>query len=326
MANLFATVGLKNVSTGDPTIWVNDIPGISSELATALRTSDAPAALAVWEKVQRLGLEKLTSLIENDLSKSADFVYSRSQSGQLTGKPDLMMSRPNSYLGWQIVATVRDNEELFIDTLSLEAGINEAVDRVVKVYDARGRELFSKTVTIQPDYNEIAIGYATRSRFGFDALLFVGIDGNGLALSILGDGQEWSDNTVGLTPAYMAIDGGHAWAQVISDSSAGVKIKASIRRSLSDVIARYADRLGWAYAYVCASLLLSEKLASPNFNLYTNTNRAFTEEQIPVLMDEAVTRIRPIARDMLKELNRVEAVTPKADRPFDAGYSVDSYC
>lgn len=328
MSNPFTTVGLKNVSTGTPapTIWVNDIPGISSELAAALCTSDAPAALAVWEKVQRLGLEKLTSLIENELSKSADFRYDITRTTLPASGGEQQIDPSTAYIGVLLTVPFAPYQEVYLDYIALSSLGTETIDDVLLVVvDLNtGGILYDAKINIEPGYNGIdLVKYFPMSPTGQDSKLFVGVRCDALTLLAFGQ-QQWAtqDSRYVLKPVYYPI--GHGKLTYGNPFSAA-GVQATVRNSLAGVIKRYADRLGWAYAYVCASLLMSEKLASPNFNLYTNTNRAFTEEQIPALMDEAVTRIKPIARDMLKELNRVEAVTPKGDRPFDAGYSVDSF-
>lgn len=329
MSNPFTAVGLKNVSpaTPAPAIFVNDIPGVSSELATALKTADAPAALAVWEKVRRLGLDKLSSMVENELSKSADFVYSRSQSTVWMGKPDRATISMSSLLqGVRFTVDYQPYLQLNVDGLFAE--ISTAATLPIVIIDLKRKAIIATTAQAVREAGEV--GCSELSGLTFDVPmhgldLFIGIDPAGLTLTELG-GPADSPTGTGLTMTTGGQIVGNLTESGFFPTDTRVWFSTTLRNSFPGLIRRYADRLGWAYAYVCASLLMSEKLASPNFNLYTNTNRAFTEEQIPALLNEAVTRVRPIARDMLKELSRTDTVTPKADGPYDAGYSVDSYC
>ena len=329
MSNPFTnTVGLKGLTTPEPAVLVNDLPGISTELVTALSNTDFADAAAVWAKVQRAALDKLRNMVEGQLSRSADFRYVSERTDRLTGKPTNMILLPAPvYRGMVIQAAIANNSELFISRLLVDSASVADVSTVIKAFSGSGKELFSMDVVVTPDTNAFTLNFGTRSNFGGNALAFVGIDCTNLELRVLGDGQLWNCGfedfmldavTAPTTGPFRQID-------LVDTDTTVVMLEADVRRSLMEVIGRYADRLTWAYAHVCGSLLMAEKLGSANVNLFTNTNRNFTEDREAKFMDEAGVLVKPIARDMLKELVRSNAVSDVADRPFDSGYSNASF-
>lgn len=163
MTNPFATtVGLKGVTTGSPIAWINDLPGLSTELVAAVADAedeavdDADGTKTTWARVQRLGLEKLLSMIEGELSKSADFQYIGTQTGDLIGDaPGIIQLASANYVGFLIMAPIKTADELYIKRFFVDSAMEEPVDTTIKVFNAAGIELASKVVTVEPDYNEL---------------------------------------------------------------------------------------------------------------------------------------------------------------------------
>lgn len=326
MTNPFeTTVGLKGVTPGNPVVIINDIPGISTELVTAMSNDDAVDAAEVWAKVQRHGYEKLVSGIESELSKSADFQYMGVKTGDLTGDYTGLIIVPEAkYIGYSMVCPVASNDELILKSLSLDCANEQDVSTTIKVFTATGKELISVPVTVKPDFNDLLINFVVPTHFGKKAILFVGIDATNLILRTLGTGQTLGEPcslAYGLDAAAMDVASAHNVGATVHQQSTGVMLNAYVRRSLADVVTRYAERLMWCYANICASLLMTQKLGNDNVNLFTNTNRAYTEEREAKLMDEAMMLVKPVARDILKELSTKQQVVDKADRVFDPGYS-----
>lgn len=329
MTNPFLNlVGLKGVSgEPEPAVLVNDLAGISTELVTGLSNTDYADAAALWGKIQRTGLDKLRNIVEAELSRSADFRYVSERTDRITGEPTNMVLLPAAvYRGMLVQAPIGANDELFISRLLVDSADVVDVATVIKVFSGSGKELFSLDVTVKPDTNAFALNFGVRSNFGGYGLAFVGIDCTSLNLRVLGDGQTWDCGHL----AFMldAVTANVAFVNpfnLTNTDSATVMLEADVRRSLLETIGRYADRLTWAYAHVCGSLLMAEKLGSSNVNLFTNTNRNFTEDREAKFMDEAIILAKPIARDMLKELSRVSAVIDRTERPFEGGYSSGSF-
>lgn len=328
MTNPFeTTVGLKSVTSGNPAVWVNDIAGIETELVSALSNADTPSAITVWQKVQRAGLDKLRSLVEGELSKTVDFRYISEKTGDLTGDASgVVVARP-AYYGYQIGATVNLTDVLYQNTIALYSVSESDVTTTIKVINADGEILNSTSVTVKPGYNELLINYEVKPRFKSALNVFVGIDISGLSLQAVAEGQCWdTGNTLfSMTPASVPVSGSFASTNWVTEPVTTLRLLAMVRRNLFDVITRYADRLQWAYAYVCGSLLMAEKLGSSRVNLFTNTNREWSELKEAKFMDEATMLVKPVAREMIKELAAKQVVVDKTEQPFDPGYTQSGF-
>ena len=340
MTNPFDThIGLKGVTPESPapSVWINDLPGMSTELVEAVAdsedfaTDDATGINATWARAKRLGLERLRSLIEGELSKSADFQYIGTRTGNLTGPTsDLLILPSAAWTGYSVAASVGTEDELLIKSLSLDSASVGSVTTSLSVFGPKGETLFTKEVTVQPGYNELLVDHAVRSRFGRLVAVFVGINTSALTLRTLGVGQDWQchvedHNDIGfsLEPAISAVGSINNVASLIVQGSTGTMLNAMVRRSLMEVIGRHVDRLSWGYAHLVASVLMTEKLASPNVNLFTNTNRLFTEELRTDLVADAKAMITPVARGIIAELRPTKAM--KVDKEFVQGYYSDGF-
>ncbi|GAB4023227.1 hypothetical protein GCM10028808_73020 [Spirosoma migulaei] len=329
MENPFdSTVGLKGVTSPEPAVLVNNLTGITTQMVAALINPDNSSTAAIWASIKSQALDKLRNIIEGELTKSADFQYIRTRTGDLIGEAsDSVIAASAVYAGYIVTAPIKATDELWLNSFAVNSASLTDVTTTIKVFSASGKELFSKTVTVKPDYNELSIGYGVRSQFGRSATVFVGIDTTNLPLTVQGTGQEWlgCDSSFDLASASASVAGPYAVVGLAHKTSTAFMLDAVIRRSLLDVIASYESRLQWAYANVCGSLLMGERRGSTNVNLFTNTLRDTVEELEAKFMDEAILLAKPIARDMLKELAVKNVVTDKADRPFDPGYRVDGF-
>lgn len=325
------TVGLKGVQPDNVSfsVWINDLPGMSTELVSAIADSedesqdDPTGVKATWTRVCRLGLETLSTMLEGELSKSADFSYIGDRTGDMVeGESELILLPSAQYHGYSVMWNIGYGDELFLKDILLDSASEQPVNTTIKVFSVSGKELFTKDVTVNPEVNRIDIGYSHKVQLGRDMFFFVGVDCTELSLRSLGSGQCIGGVTNSMQPARMAVSGLHKLGDTTAAETSGILLNAFIRRSLIDQIAKYEDRFRWAYAYVVGSLLMTEKLASPNINLFTNTNRMFTEEHRVELMDEAKKKVCPIARDIIKALRPTPALqqpNPDDQRGYYSG-------
>lgn len=339
MINPFDTlVGLKGITPDSPapTVWINDLPGMSTELVSAVAdsedfaTGDLAGVAATWTRAKRLGLERLRAMIEGELSKSADYQpMGRKTSTEPAGEPSAIIILPTAERkGYLLKALATGDDEVYLKSLSLDSVNIVDVTTTISVYDATGKQLHTKTVTVKPGYNELVIDFAARSQFGRSLLLFVGIDMGGLSLRTIGTGQDWScadgyDASFDLDPVSCGLATTPNLGNLSYLTTTGLLLNAYVRRSLHDAITRHVDRLSWGYAHIVGSILMSEKLASPNVNLFTNTNRLFTEEYRDELLKDARSLVMPVSRTMITELRPTKAM--RADSEFQQGYYPDGF-
>ena len=332
MTNPFQTlVGLKTVADSGASVLVNDLPGISTELAGALTNGDNTNAAAVWAKVQRGALDKLRSLVETELSKSADFRYKLAETTVWEAKPV-----PLSYtgdvatpglVGARFTVPYLRYRQLTVEGFFANiVGVGN-VPVPVKVVDLSRGVLLKNVAVFRPAGLEPMTPLTALTLeiplTGLD--VFVGIDATGLTLTELGGAAKDLTGDSNSSMTCGTLFNATSLGTLFSKADTRVWPVAYVGYSLLSVISRYADRLLWAYANVAGSLLMAEKLGSSNMNLFTNTNRDFTEDREAKFMDEAVNQVKPIARDILKELAPTDAVTPATEQPFDVGYRTSGF-
>lgn len=322
------TVGLKGVTSPEPALLINDLPGISTELVSGLSNADKSTAGDVWDRVQPPALNKLASIIKNELSKSADFMYEAARTVEpesLSASPVALQAAPN-LVGVLLRVPFSPYSELAVLSFACYSLSLTAVTTTLYVYDAvSGVQLTTGSVVVQPGYNELTTVTKAANLTMGGLKWFVGIDASNLILQELGTSETgWS-----ISQSQYSVDCGTI--PLASSKTAANFVYsycygwagASIRCSLDKVMAKYADQLQWAYANVCGSLLMAEKLGSSNINLFTNTNRDFTEDREAKFMDEAVMLAKPVCRTIIKEL-RATPVT-QTDPEFQGGYFVGGF-
>ncbi len=324
MANPFTSiVGLKSVTSPVPAVLVNDLTGISTELVSALSNADSASATTVWAKIQRNAYTKLSSMIEGELSKSADFQFEFAhttppQPGESLG----LVSISSVLQGMALAVPYQEYTAVQITELRVWSMTAGPVATTAYLYNLTSGELISsQPVSIPFGYTVVPVSFTIPPRFG-GLDLYVGIDASGLTIQELGGASaSWSnsDSAYVLTPGVLPSTGYHNRG-AFTPGNCRVWVNASVSCSLPDVIARYTDRLLWAYANICGSLLMAEKLGSSNVNLFTNTNRTFTEDREAKFMDEAMMLVKPVCRTMIRELAQTPVLINNDTGPFDAGY------
>lgn len=337
-------VGLHPVSEpAGCTVWLNDLPGLPGELTRSVAgpadktTGNPTGALATFQRLQRLAYEKLISLIEAELSKSADFRYELARIEPVADASDMPgVTVPlTGMLGVTVQVPARmPYSELYLSSLWVQvvgAGVpNWSLASTLRVLDAAtGRELYSRAVTLTAGLNTLTMDYTQAMLRGQPAGITVGLDvPAGLVVVPLSPAViDWYTPGGLTSPDYesavVLLTGGVNSSLLPPGGLISLDIRH--RCGLDRVVSAYSERLTWAYAYLLGSALMTEKLASPNLNLFTTTNRAFTEELETRFGAEGVTRIKPVTRDILKELTALPEPAVQRDAMFQPGYYGQSF-
>ena len=326
MTNPFTPyVGLRGLTADPMPVWVNDLPGLSTELVAAVGKDDQSVA-ETWTRIGNLALEKLISLIESELSKSGQFQHTVASSTIWNPKTAPAIVGPTSRLqGVRITVPYGSYRRVVIDgfyaqlttaaTLPLSV-INLATGGVIStqsIAQGAGSQPFTTVKQIAIDvpmtgldlFVGVDLGTATVTELGGSARAMTGCSGAAMTTGSLATGN--------FSPAGFEASDTRIWFAV------------EVGHSLAAVVSRYAPDLKWAYGYLIGAMLMTDKLASNRINLYTNTNRQYTEELEGKMMVEVRDRLKPLVRRMLSEMNAADTASPVvADADYQAGYYTQS--
>ncbi|WP_138993989.1 hypothetical protein [Larkinella sp. C7] len=315
-------VGLKGIATADS--YVNDLPGLSVELVDALTSEsddeeDVPA-LEVWNRIHNAAFDRLESEIVGCLSADSTFTSLIARTCEVEPIDGLPTTPVAQYEGVHIRTPTSPNSRVRLMNLVFMAEINANVTATLIVADTRrGTVLKHQEVIVVPGVNIIPIGYDYPLPILETPQLFVGINAEELAFLPLSP-ATWSVTSTAyhIEPAYFA---------GITTLGLGIPnyfyLEAEHQRTITSVIPRFADQLRLAYMYLCGSLLMTEKLGSVNFNLFTSTNRDFTIEQEEKLMKDFKSAVKPVARLIKQHLLASGNLQRASDT--ESGYEEGSY-
>ncbi|ARK13033.1 hypothetical protein A6C57_23340 [Fibrella sp. ES10-3-2-2] len=320
MTNPFASfVGLRGIATDVP-VWVNDLPGMSSELINAVRKDDQSAA-ETWQRINRLAMTKLRSMLENEFNRSGEFVHTVATTSVWSQKDvtDTVVS-PAKLQGQRFTVPYSPYRQLIIQSLNANVASSGPVTLPVKIIDLKQGVLLEEREVVRKggygSYSPLGIKIPV-DMYGLD--VFVGVDASALTLVEMGGAAvSMTGNCGTMTTGEQVASNPTAAGFTATDTR--VWIAATVSNSLDAIIEGYASDLADTYAHLVAASLLTDKLASNRINLYTNTNREYTEELEVKTSDEAKTLLKPLARRILTDLNAAPAAIVVADPDDQPGY------
>lgn len=309
-------VGLRGNGTAQS--YVNDLPGISTELVAALENSDATEVSDVWNRVHAAAYDRIQSEIEAQLS--GDNTYSPTIAKTMEPQPlDGAIDPTDEYQGVALSVPPVSNSRVKLINLVFMADIASSVTAEVIVMDLKRtphREIQRKNYLILPGVNRLPV----EINYNIDLLdtpnLFVGIHIGELRLIRLSL-PAW--NKPGYRISSASYFGGIA---SVNAPEAYVYLEAEHQRTITATLPRFAEQLRFAYLNLCAHLLLTEKLSSSNFNLFTNTNRLATQEMADKHGEDFLRLLKPVARLIRNYL--LEGGNLNADPEDNQGYYVES--
>lgn len=321
MTNPFASiVGLRGLNNEPRSLFVNDLPGISTELVTALRKDDQTVA-DTWVRINSLAMVKLASMLELELNKSGEFKHTVAQSNGWSFLDGPALIGPSTRLyGCRLQAPSTPFGCLMIE--GLYADLTDDQDLEVKIVDMRtGTVLDSQSIAMHAgafNLNPVVLSLPVGMQ-GLD--VFVGCAVSGTFNELGGAAANMisaAANSITQTSGSLAAN--NLTATGFQSGNTGIWVSLSVVRSIDALISRYADALKWSYAHLVGSLLMSDKRASTRINLYTSTNLEYAAELEDKLLCEARDLLKPIARRILSDLDNVPGPVVQADSEVQVGY------
>ncbi|UHG91751.1 hypothetical protein [Spirosoma oryzicola] len=328
-------VGLRGVDTVTHA-WVNDITGISTELVSDLaQPSDifgsisqiADPTTAVWEGVHREAYEKLVTEIKLQLSENYDFapVIVRTAQPQ-RAKPSETVAGP-FLVGSIATIPYLENATINLNALTVfvvptgSGSPNQTAMASVRVYDMDSQAMFySAPHEFRFGANTIQLNQPYRTLFLEPLRLGVFVDVSQMWLSELR--LDW-----GKCEGDYLLEGARMLNTVatIDAEKTYVSLDIEVVRSIEPMLTRYAKEMANAYRYLCGSLLMTEKLATPNLSAFTLSNVQMTERLESKLFDDFKRALRPTVRLLSNELQQQQSLTIPLATPNETTIIYGSY-
>ena len=300
-------IGLKGCTTGEPLsgLYINDYPGMSSELLDKIATPEQASYVGMWNSAQSVSYVRLKRDVQAALFTSAE-----AQLDQV-----LFQTRKQFVQQWQQVQTVPAEAILKGAFVSIQ-GSKYLSLRVKQIYiynagapvnnidwyiyqTQDGKLLDSGTVDLVEGMNYVPVNNEFFS--DFDKInIMVAVDCTNLPTTT-GMFTDWGWNQMDIECAtrftYLWRNGwsifpvtaplgygfGDSWSQ--DSSQSGIYIDAQLLCSLDSFICQQQEFLLDAWANLLCYQILWQKVASPRANYFSQGNREFTERAMATFLD-----------------------------------------
>jgi hypothetical protein len=300
-------IGLKGCTTAAPLsgLYINDYPGMSSELLDKIATPEQVSYVGMWNSAQAVSYVRLKRDVQAALFTSAE-----AQLDQV-----LFQTRKEFVQQWQQVQVV-PAEAILKGTFVSIQGSKYLSMRVKQIYifnagppvngidwyiyqTQDGKLLESGTVDLVEGMNYIQVNKEFYS--DFDKLnIMVAVDCTNLPTSTgMFSDYGWAQmdlecasrftylwrNGWSIFPvtAPLGYGFGDSWSQ--DNSQSGVYIDAQLLCSLDSFICQQREFLLDAWANLLCYQILWQKVASPRANYFAQGNREFTERAMATFLD-----------------------------------------
>jgi hypothetical protein len=301
-------IGLQGCTADAPLsgIYINDYPGMSSELMEKIATPEQASYIGMWNSAQAVAYLRIKRDIQLALFQSAE-----AQLDQV-----LFQTSKNFVQQWQQIQTVPQEAILKGAFVSIQGSkylslrikqlfVYNAGSTVVTacpwyIYQTQdGKILDQGTYDMQPGMNYVPINNEFYS--DFDKInIMAAVDCTNLETTT-GMFIDWGWNQMDLECAtrftYLWRNGwsifpvtaplgygfGDSWSQ--DNSQSGIYMDAQLLCSLDSFICQQKEFLVDAWANLLCYQILWAKVASPRANYFSQGNREFTERAMATFLD-----------------------------------------
>jgi hypothetical protein len=296
-------VGLRGVAMPIPEsdIYLNELPGMSTELVHEIATDEELNYVGVWADVQNRAFRRFKNDLINSLFdfKYADFKSITYQTKRLlkSQRNPINIPADGEWRGVYFTLPESRYTDFRVNEVYLFSQTAGPITTTMKVWDMNdGTELLSKTITIIQGLNVIPISQVFDLKYRVFEL-FVGIDcTNIITIETLNDYYYWynsQDQACG--SVCRAGFGGYAYGflQVIPSSlditlpvsydnlnktglGKGVVVSAEILCSIDQFICENKHHFQQSLVYLLGAEMLMQKMATYRLNYFASTNLELT--------------------------------------------------
>lgn len=294
-------IGLKNCNlpTPDSGDYINELPGMSTELVDKIANSEQINFVGVWNDVQKNAFRRLkddTINLMYEYIKFNSIIYQtrrllKSQVNQL-----IQVDKNPNYTGiYQQVPESKYAEYRLNGAWVYSRQDN--INTTFNVWDVNdGEEVFTKDVNLRFGLNYIEIGQVFPMKYRI-LEFFMGIDTTDFdSIQTLNDYYYWYNNDMACAAqssfGYGALRGVFMFYPATYDPNSdlqysniiktgighGVTVDAEIRCSIDQFLYDNREFLKTSLVYLLGAEMLLHKLASPRLNFYTGSNLEQTNE------------------------------------------------
>lgn len=298
-------VGLKYCTAETPVsnLWVNQLPGMSTELLDNIANSEQVNFIQVWDDIQERSYVKIKNDLINLLSDQVKFnsvVYQTRKLLKAQRNP-VTVAMSDKYTGIYFMLPESRYSQLRLNEIYVYSF--QTVSSVVKVWDVNdGVELYSKDINLVPGLNTIDISKAFDLKYRVQEY-FIGVDTSGFdSIQTLNDYYYWWDedlacavnSTFGysiqrgyfqLYPGTLIKGNDVTFDNIVKNGiGQGVAIGAEILCSVDQFICENKQHFSEAWLYLLGKETLLEKYYAPvgskRMNYFTATNKENTNQLI----------------------------------------------
>jgi hypothetical protein len=314
-------IGLRSCTAGTPlsNLWINDLPGMSTELLDKIATTDQITYAGVWESIQRSAYEDFKFDIQNALYLSAEaqldqvlfqtsknFVQNWQQIDPLPAAAEyrgvFVSIEGSKYLGLRV-------KQLYI----YNAGAVAVQDVDLKIYQTQDAKLlWNDSVVLLPGMNYVPVNEVFYSDFDKVniALMVDCTELDTLQGSFIDYGWNQMDIECATRFTYLWRNGwsifpitapleyglGVDWSQ--DNSQSGIYWDAELLCSLDAFICGQREFLKMAYAYKLAYQVLWNKMLTQRGNYFAQSNKDITERNMATMDEKYKAMLATWARQL----------------------------
>lgn len=294
-------IGLKNCNLPDPEsgIYLNQLPGMSTELADKIAKAEEINFVGVWENVQANAFMRFKDDVINqmyDYVKFNSIIYQTRKLLKSQVNQTIQVDKSPVFTG--VYQQVPESKYTEYRLNGIWVYAKQAVNSVpVKVWDVNdGTVLYSTTADLSIGLNYIEIKKVFNLKYRILELFF-GIDTTNFdSIQTLNDFYYWYNQDAACaaqaTFGYGAVRGVFMFYPATYDPGTtlqysniiktgigrGVTVDAEIRCSIDQFLYDNREFLKTSLLYLLGAEMLLHKLASPRLNFYTASNLEQTEQ------------------------------------------------
>jgi len=311
---LINAIGLRDCGEVTPTTgkYVNDLPGISTELAQKISDKEQGGFYELWQNVQRLAVERFNNDFLAGVSSVADFKGTIFKSDNLRLQENALTLPIGNAVYKGAVITLPSNRAIKIDLDSLQFVSNTALTPVsiVAIELLDQTEYWSDTIDVIVGKNtiDLSVGstYEILPKYE-NSKIFVGVDCENIELKQdRSYSDDWSyycdtcnENSIGDYFSFRAswVDKS-TFVRTDKGGGSGVAVVGKVSCNIGAVVCDNLSDLSEALRYLLGYMLLEEKTQSKNANIFTYFDPDATEalkmafaEQYEREIKQAIERI-----------------------------------
>jgi hypothetical protein len=292
-------IGLKNCNLPTPEsgIYINELPGMSTELVDKIANSEQINFAGVWEDVQKNAIRRLKDDAINQMYEYIKFnsiIYQTRRLVKSQVNALVPVIRSNAYAGVYQMVPESKYAEYYLKGVWVYS--SQIVTTTVKVWDVNdGTELYADSVDLVVGLNYVSIEETFNLKYRV-LEMFIGVDvSNFDSIQTMNDYYYWYNNDMACAQSALGYGGQRGFFQfypatydtgttlqysniIKTGIGRGVTVDAEIRCSIDQFLYDNRKFLETAFLYLLGAEMLLHKVSSPRLNFYTASNLEQTEQ------------------------------------------------